>query len=221
LHPFMPFVSEEIWQVIRPYLDESNLAAHLPIAKYPEASATNPLSALEQTAMNHCIEATEAINSQRAFLRYAPGERVRVVIKPFIPPPGVVVSEARSDRERIGKEFETWRAYAAVMTRSDISMVFQDNPESRKGLLASVIDWGEVLVAIPTGFDLEKARTALQKKLAEVQVHFEKDASRLNDIEFLKKASSEIRITIQDRHGELLNQLHLLDKQLKQLEAAG
>ena len=27
LHPFMPFVSEEIWQVIRPYLDEPNLAA--------------------------------------------------------------------------------------------------------------------------------------------------------------------------------------------------
>ncbi len=39
LHPFMPFVSEEIWQVIRPYLDEPNLAPHLPIAKYPEPSA--------------------------------------------------------------------------------------------------------------------------------------------------------------------------------------
>ena len=45
IHPFMPFVTEEIWQVIRPYLDEPNLAAHLPIAKYPEASVTNPLSA--------------------------------------------------------------------------------------------------------------------------------------------------------------------------------
>ena len=44
LHPFMPFVSEEIWQVIRPYIDEPNLARHLPIAKYPEPSATNPLS---------------------------------------------------------------------------------------------------------------------------------------------------------------------------------
>ncbi len=59
LHPFMPFVSEEIWQVIRPYLDEADLAAHLPIAKYPEASATNPLSAAEETAMNHCIEASD------------------------------------------------------------------------------------------------------------------------------------------------------------------
>ena len=39
LHPFMPFVSEEIWQVIRPYLDEPNLAPHLPIAKYPEPSS--------------------------------------------------------------------------------------------------------------------------------------------------------------------------------------
>ena len=81
LHPFMPFVSEEIWQVIRPYLDEPNLAAHLPIAKYPEPSAKNPLSPAEETAMNHCIEATEAINSLRSLLGWHPGQRVRAVIK--------------------------------------------------------------------------------------------------------------------------------------------
>ena len=81
LHPFMPFVTEEIWQVIRPYLDEPNLAAHLPIAKYPEPSAKNPLSPAEETAMNHCIEATEAINSLRSLLGWHPGQRVRAVMK--------------------------------------------------------------------------------------------------------------------------------------------
>ena len=65
--------------MIRPYLDEPNLAAHLPIAKYPEPSATNPLSAAEETAMNHCIEATEAINSLRSLLGWHPGQRVRAV----------------------------------------------------------------------------------------------------------------------------------------------
>ena len=80
LHPFMPFVSEEIWQVIRLYLDEPNLAAHLPIAKYPEPSATNPLSPAEELAMNHCIEATEAINSLRSLLGWCPSQRVDGVI---------------------------------------------------------------------------------------------------------------------------------------------
>jgi valyl-tRNA synthetase len=219
LHPFMPFVSEEIWQVIRPYLDEPNLAAHLPIAKYPEPSASNPLSAAEETAINHCIGATEAINSLRAFLGYAPGERSQATIKPFIPPPGAIVSQPSSDRDLLRNEFEVWKGYAAVMTKSEISLVFQDNAESRKGFLASVIDWAEVLVPIPVRFDLEKARSALRKKVAEVEIHCNQDGSRLNDLEFVKKASPETRIMIQDRHGELLNQLHLLNKQLKQLDA--
>ena len=80
LHPFMPFVSEEIWQVIRPYLDEPNLAQHLPIAKYPEPSPANPLSDAEELAMNHCIEATEAINSLRSLLGWHPGQRVTAMI---------------------------------------------------------------------------------------------------------------------------------------------
>ena len=35
LHPFMPFISEEIWQALRPYIDEPDLAPHLAIAKFP------------------------------------------------------------------------------------------------------------------------------------------------------------------------------------------
>ena len=36
LHPFMPFVSEEIWQVIRPYIDDADLAPNLPVANFPK-----------------------------------------------------------------------------------------------------------------------------------------------------------------------------------------
>jgi len=80
LHPFMPFVSEEIWQVIRPYR-MSRISQHICHRKISEASATNPLSAAEETAMNHCIEATEAINSLRSLLGWHPGHRVNAVIK--------------------------------------------------------------------------------------------------------------------------------------------
>ena len=98
LHPFMPFVSEEIWQVIRPYIEESNLAAHLPIAKYPEPSATNPLSPAEELAMNHCIEATEAIRSLRSLLGWQPGQLVTAAIN---------LAHANDVRE-----IESWRPYA-------------------------------------------------------------------------------------------------------------
>ena len=38
LHPFMPFVSEEIWQVIRPYMDDADLAAEPADREVPNAS---------------------------------------------------------------------------------------------------------------------------------------------------------------------------------------
>jgi valyl-tRNA synthetase len=220
LHPFMPFVSEEIWQVVRPYIEERNVAAHLAIAKYPEASEKNPLSAEEATAMEHCIEATDAINSLRAFLGYTPGERAQAIVKPFVPQPGVISSEPRFERERLSKEFDAWKPYASTMAKSNTSLIFQDNTESRKGLLASVTTWAEVLVRMPASFNIGRARSALQKKVKEVQVHCDQDQSRLSDLEFTKKASPETRMMIQDRYGELLNQLHLLNRQLRQLEAA-
>ena len=107
LHPFMPFVSEEIWQVIRPYLEEPNLAQHLPIAKYPEPSATNPLSDAEEVAMNHCIEATEAINSLRSLLGWHPGQRVTAFIK-------------RASAASFA-EFEVWLPYAKTSQNSKVS----------------------------------------------------------------------------------------------------
>src|SRR3990172_9299635 len=80
LHAFMPFISEEIWQTIRPYIDERDLAPHLAIAKFPQAG-NEKLCAEENLAMSHCIQATEAINSLRSLLGFHPGQRVNVLIK--------------------------------------------------------------------------------------------------------------------------------------------
>ena len=78
MHPFMPFVSEEIWQVIRPYMGEPNLAAHLPIAKFPEPSVNGSAVSGGGNRDEHCIEATEAVNRLRSLLGYHPGQRVKV-----------------------------------------------------------------------------------------------------------------------------------------------
>src|SRR5258708_27884919 len=113
LHPFMPFVSEEIWQVIRPYIDEPNLAAHLPIAKYPEPSVVNPLAPAEEVAMSHCIEATEAINSLRSLLGWHPGQRVRAFIKR--------ASATSFD------QFKSWIPYAITLAKLE-SLEYATNP---------------------------------------------------------------------------------------------
>ncbi|HLI78373.1 MAG TPA: valine--tRNA ligase, partial [Candidatus Binataceae bacterium] len=84
LHPFMPFVSEEIWSVIRPYIDEADLAPNLPIAKFPAPREEHALNHAEALAMRHLIEATEAVNSLRALVEIHPGKSVNAIIRPRI-----------------------------------------------------------------------------------------------------------------------------------------
>jgi valyl-tRNA synthetase len=200
LHPFMPFVSEEIWQVIRPYLDEPNLAAHLPIAKYPEASATNTLSAAEEIAMNHCIEATEAINSLRSLLGWHPGQRVNAVIKPT----GTTAAN----------ELESWRRYA--MTLAKLETLKFDAAELSRAVFTH-LTWADVGVEAPEGYDFEVARQKLQKQLDEVGKHAAQHEARLNDSRFMSKADPETKVEVAQRFEGLQAQQKLLTAQLQQL----
>jgi valyl-tRNA synthetase len=200
LHPFMPFVSEEIWQVIRPYLDEQSLAAHLPIAKYPEASATNPLSAAEETAMNHCIEATESINSLRSLLGWHPGQRVNAVIK----------ATGATD----ASELESWRRYA--MTLAKLETLKFDTVELNRAVFTH-LEWADVGVEAPEGYDFEVARQKLQKQLDEVGKHAAQHEARLNDSRFMSKADPETKVEVAQRFEGLQAQQKLLTAQLQQL----
>ena len=197
LHPFMPFVSEEIWQVIRPYIDEPNLAAHLPIAKYPEPSATNPLSPAEELAMNHCIEATEAINSLRSLLGWHPGQRVTATIK-----------------AEDAKELETWRPYATTLAKLEALNVDASGDRAVFAHLA----WADVGVDAPDGYDFEVACQKLQKQLDEVGKHVAQHEARLERRTLHDQSRPRNASEVAQRFEGLQAQRKLLSEQLRQLE---
>ncbi|MGA7871010.1 MAG: valine--tRNA ligase [Candidatus Binatus sp.] len=201
LHPFMPFVSEEIWQVIRLYLDEPNLAAHLPIAKYPEPSATNPLSPAEELAMNHCIEATEAINSLRSLLGWHPSQRVD----------GVIMQRGPLD------ETYMWIKYAKVLGK--LGNV-EKEPNSRQRIVLINLPWADIGIRVPPEFDYQRTRQKLQKDLADVLKHATQHEARLNDSQFMQKADAETVENVSARFKELQAQRVLLQRQIQQLDAA-
>jgi valyl-tRNA synthetase len=201
VHPFMPFVSEEIWQVLRPYIDEPNLAAHLPIAKYPEPSVTNPLSAAEETAMNHCIEATEAINSLRSLLGWHPGQLVDGVISQ----PGPL------------DETYLWMKYAKVLGKLGKVEQVQN---SGQGIVLISLGWADIGIRVPPEFDYRRTRQKLQKDLADVLKHATQHEARLNDSMFMQKADAETVENVSARFQELKAQSLKLREQIQQLDAA-
>jgi len=78
LHPFMPFVTEEIWQTLRPYLPNS--PESIVISAYPEAM---PRDLQAEEEMSHVMEAVTGIRNIRGELNISPGAEVKALFKTF------------------------------------------------------------------------------------------------------------------------------------------
>ena len=214
LHPFMPFITEDIWQALRIYLDGPDLAPHLAIARYPAPATSRPLGEEEAAAMNHCIAVTEAINSLRSLLGYHPGQHVEARVK-------LLGSDGSAHAVTAFRaEFERWKPYAATMARTATLGLAGPNEGAPRGMVTAFLGWCEVSVMAPEGFDFERARAAIRKKLGEVAVHHQQHQARLSNPDFLAKAAPEMQDQMQQRAQELAIQEQQLRGQLRLLEQA-
>src|ERR1700694_5609007 len=83
------------------------------------------------------------------------------------------------------------------------------------GMVTAVLGWCEVGVMAPDGFDFERARAAIRKKLDEVTTHHKQHQERLNNPDFVAKAAPEMQEQMQQRAQELAGQQELLRKQVR------
>jgi valyl-tRNA synthetase len=86
-------------------------------------------------------------------------------------------------------------------------------------MVTAVLGWCEVAVMAPDGFDFERARAALRKKLGEVSAHHKQHQARLDNPDFVAKAAPEMQDQMRQRAQDLAAQQELLRKQLRLLEA--
>ena len=203
LHPFMPFISEEIWQALRPYFPEAELSEHLAVAKFPTPSRTPWLSPDEETAMNRCITATQAVNSLRSLVGHHPGQRVAAVIRP-------------ATGDGVGG-VEAWKNYAMALGKAARLDVIPASIQRPPRVVFSPVEWGEVGVEAPENFDFDKARAMLRKKLDETRGHLKRHLERSENPGFRAKADAETVAEIADKIEELRTQERILEGQIRQL----
>jgi valyl-tRNA synthetase len=208
LHPFMPFISEEIWQALRPYFPAAEPSEHLAVAKFPTPASTPWLSPEEETTMNYCITATQAVNSLRSLLGWNPGQRVKTVMK-------------RMTIHSFG-QFQPWLPYFKGLTKSEsvVHQVHQDIMPGKRVIFAHIEGFGDVGIEAPDAFDFEVARKKLRKQLDEVNKYERQHEARVNDANFRLKADPETVTETMQRQEVLRVQSYLLTEQLHQLEEA-
>jgi len=212
LHPFMPFISEEIWQALRPFLNRAKLSDHLAVAEWPITSGQQLLSGTEAIVMERCIATTQAINSLRSIVGHHPGRRIKAVLKPTAD---------------VSPDIDSWKSYAATLAKLSeltVDSAARDRAEClafaplthwsiASGLPVSVT-WGEVGIETPSDFDFQRTRSMLQKKLDEVRAHLQRNENRYNNPAFREKAGEETVNEIADRIEQLKAQESLLQSQI-------
>ena len=214
LHPIMPFISEEIWQVIRPYLGKADLAAHLAIAKFPEPASTAWMTAEESQWMDHAIEATRAANSLRSFSGIHPGERIVISLQANFPLQGSATASAKA----LDGELRQWAPYLTILARaSEVRPVSPMAPPDGTRFVTQKLSWVTVILTPPADFDFDKKRQQLKKQLEEIKAHRDRHEARLANPEFQAKASPETQAETEHKLIELGDTEDHLQAQLDML----
>jgi valyl-tRNA synthetase len=203
LHPFMPFISEEIWQALRPYFSAADLSGHLAVAKFPTATDQAQFSKSDAEAMSNCIAAVQAINSLRSLFGWHPGQRISAHTRGdwLNAPPG---------------RYDAWREYVIVLAKLDRFIFDNRGPVNVPSIW---FDWGEIWIEAPPGFDIEKAKAERGKKLAEIKKFAEQHQQRLENSDFRAKASEDTQRETEANLAKLRAQEDALVQELRRLSS--
>ena len=192
LHPFMPFITEEIYQAI-PHDTESIM-----ISKWPEYDPTLSF-ADEEAQMEKIMDAIRAIRNRRAEMNIPPSKKSKVYVE-----------TAFSDVFAVGSEFIKRLAYASDV---EIADAFGD-----LGNTVTIVT-NDAKIYIPLGdlVDFEAEAKRLQKELAAAEEKLAFINKKLDNPGFVNKAPEKVVQQNRDEAAKLTEKIANLRSSLENL----
>ncbi len=171
LHPFMPFVTEHIWQHL-PH--EGEILAR---AKWPTPDETLRFPK-EKECMECLMDAIKAIRNMRAEARVAPNVPCTV--------------EIATDRADLADAIEKHRAYFEKLAHVETLKLLPKDAAKHENALATVVTGMEVYLELAGLIDAEKERARIEKDRAGLEKEIQKIAGKLQNEGFLAKAPAAV-----------------------------
>ncbi len=167
LHPFMPFVSEHIWQHL-PHEGEILARAKWPT---PDENLRFPK---EKECMECLMEAIKAIRNMRAEANVAPN----------LP----CTAEIATDRADLAEAIEKHRAYFEKLAHVETLKLLPKDAKKHENALATVVTGMEVYLELAGLIDAEKERSRIEKERTGLEREIQKINGKLKNEGFLAKA---------------------------------
>ncbi len=199
LHPFIPFVTEEINGNLGQYL--TNRRETLTFGPWPEASDKFADEKLDASFAS--IQAVvNAVRSVRAEMNVPPGKRSDLHI--------------RITDKKLGKLLEEYQIYFRSLAK--INELHIGDKIKKPGLSASaVISGAEIFIPLEGLIDVEQERGRLQKELGGLKEQLERLSKKLANADFLKNAPKDVIEKDRARKTDIEERVEKLNNNLEQL----
>ena len=191
LHPFMPFITEEIWQTL-PHEGETIMTAEWPryddALSFPEA----------EEEMNRIMAAIRAVRNRRAEMNVPPSRKA-----------AVYVATQYADTFRTGAVFFERLASA--------SQVEVGSEWSIEGAVSVVTDDARIFIPMQELVDVDAELARLNKEKATAEKNLANVLSKLSNEGFVSKAPEAVVQNQRDTAEKLREKLALLEESIQAL----
>ncbi|MDR0951729.1 MAG: valine--tRNA ligase [Oscillospiraceae bacterium] len=197
LHPFMPFITEEIWHSL-PH-GESLLM----LQSFPEFSSALSFPEEEQE-FEILTAAIKAVRSRRSELNVPPSKRARILVV--------------SDRPQL---FERGATYMTKLAYAESIEVIAEAPENPAGFVSVVTDAARLFIPLAELLDMEKELARLQKELEKARAEKLGQEKKLANESFLAKAPEKVVTAERERLEKAIALIANLEESVKQMGEIG
>jgi valyl-tRNA synthetase len=196
LHPFMPFITEELWHALSDA--EHPRASDIIHAQWPEPNATVDAEAVAE--INWVIDTISKTRSFKAELNIAPGTRLNANIADPQPSTIAIIERQASALSRLGR-IDAF-AYAPVETNNVAQIVVGEDT---------------IVFALDGVIDLDAERSRITKAIEAATKERDALAARLSNAAFVEKAKPEAVDKARADHAEKAAEAEQLTAALKRL----
>ncbi|MCK8824428.1 valine--tRNA ligase [Fuchsiella alkaliacetigena] len=197
LHPFMPFITEEIWQRL-PQQGESIMLADWVSAEEEK------LDQQAEEQMNVLMDVIRAIRNIRNEMKVNPGREITAILHP-----------RSADRAEI---LVNGREYIADLAKVSEMSIKEELKEKPTQASTAVTNGVEVILPLAGMVDIDKEIARLEEELEEVEFEINRAQGKLANEGFVNNAPEELVekekekvVQYKDKKEQLLDRLEMLN----------
>jgi len=196
LHPFMPFITEEIWQNL-PHEGES-----ITIAKWPEVK---PELTDEQAAqeMKLLVEMIRSVRNIRAEVNTPLSKKIKMLVK--------------AKDEKILKALEANRSYIERFCNPEELMMGTDVDAPDKAMTA-VITGVEIILPLEGLINIDEEIARLEKELDKLTKEVDRVQKKLSNEGFMNKAPEAVVAEERAKEKDYLEKRSIVEQRIKELK---